>query len=273
DDVKNDQRKAIFEQRIDFMSASSVEEIVADMRSQLVQDLVGKHVPEKAYAEQWDIPGLEKEIEEIFGEKVELQELAAKEGVADTEISERLLEETSKMYAKRAVDVGPDIMRRLEKAFLLHVLDTNWREHLQQLDHLQSVVWMRGHAQRDPINEFKTEAFSLFEALLEGLRRDVTRMLMNVQVRSDPALAEPQRRPIPMTEIHQDPLTGENEMEFAEAAVGRPSRGSAGVSSMAAAAKSRAVDPQNPATWGSVARNSPCPCGSGKKFKHCHGTI
>ncbi len=274
DDVINDQRKAIFEQRIDFMSAASVEEIVAEMRQQLVTDLVAKHVPEKSYAEQWDIPGLEREVEDIFDKKILVAELASKEGVADAEIIGMLNEEASKHYAQRVVDIGPDIARRIEKAFLLHVLDTNWREHLQQLDHLRSVVWMRGHAQRDPINEFKTEAFALFEGLLDSLRRDVTRMLMRVQVRGpEQAPPTPARRPIPMTEVHQDPVTGENEMEFAEAAIGRIGRPSAGIGTMSARVRASQVDPNNPATWGAVARNSPCPCGSGKKFKHCHGTI
>ncbi|MEX0644532.1 MAG: preprotein translocase subunit SecA, partial [Parvularculaceae bacterium] len=206
DDVINDQRKAIFEQRIEFMSSESVDDIIADMRAQLVNDLVASHVPAKSYAEQWDVAGLEKAIDDIFGKRVPVSEWAKEEGVADTEIIERLTEETNRIYGQRAAEIGPDIMRRIEKAFLLHVLDTNWREHLQQLDHLRSVVWMRGHAQRDPINEFKTEAFALFGTLLDGLRREVTRMLMHVQVRA-PEQAVPQRRPVPMTESHIDPVT------------------------------------------------------------------
>ncbi|MGE0408527.1 MAG: preprotein translocase subunit SecA [Amphiplicatus sp.] len=267
DDVINDQRKAIFEQRIEFMSSAAVDDIIADLRAELVNDLVAEHVPAKSYAEQWDVEGLEKAVEEIFGRRAPIADWAKEEGVADTEISERLLEETSRLYAQRAAEIGPDTMRRIEKAFLLHVLDTNWREHLQQLDHLRSVVWMRGHAQRDPINEFKTEAFALFETLLDGLRRDVTRMLMHVQVRA-PEEAVPEKRPQRMVESHADPLTGENEMALAEA------RGaSAGAGTMYARARAATVDPQNPETWGRVARNAPCPCGSGQKFKACHGRI
>ena len=224
-------------------------------------------MPAKSYAEQWDVDGLSKDLEEIFGAPFAVSEWAKEEGVADTEIAERLREESDRLAATNAARVGPENMRRLEKVVLLHVLDTNWREHLQQLDHLRSVVWMRGHAQRDPINEFKTEAFALFEGLLDGLRRDVTRMLMNVQMRA-PEEAVPQRRDIPMTETHVDATTGENEMAPA------PERGaSAGVGTMVARRKADAVDPANPETWGRVARNAPCPCGSGKKFKHCHGAI
>ena len=159
-------------------------------------------------------------------------------------------------------------MRRIEKAILLNVLDTNWREHLQMLDHLRSVIWLRGHGQRDPVNEFKTEAFGLFEGLLDGLRRDVTRMLMHVQVRA-PEQAVPERREVPMTETHVNPSTGENEM----ARQNPRARLSAGIGTMGGAARAQGVDPNNPETWGRVPRNSPCPCGSGKKFKHCHGSI
>jgi preprotein translocase subunit SecA len=275
DDVINDQRKAIFEQRIDFMSSASVEDIIADMRTQLANDLVAKYVPAKSYAEQWDIPGLEKEAEEIFGKQIPLAAVAGREGAADAEIMQALLDGANAHYAARAAEIGPELMQRIEKSFLLHVLDTNWREHLQQLDHLRSVVWMRGHAQRDPINEFKTEAFSLFEALLDGLRRDVTRMLMHVQVRG-PEPAPAPRAPALMHEVHADPLTGENEMEFADAALAAPRRAigaSAGLGTMAGRVKTARVDPNNPATWGSVPRNAPCPCGSGQKYKHCHGSI
>ena len=267
DDVINDQRKAIFEQRIEFMSSETVDDIVTDMREQLVEDLVAQHVPAKSYAEQWDIEGLSTELEEVFGKKFDVAGWAKEEGVADVEIIERLQEETSKLAAQRATEVGPDVMRRAEKMFLLHVLDTNWREHLQQLDHLRSVIWMRGHAQRDPVNEFKTESFALFQDLLEGLRRDVTRMLMHVQVRPAEE-AVPERRDIPMTETHVDASTGEN-----TAAAAHERGASAGVGTMTARKRAATVDPNNPETWGRVARNAPCPCGSGKKFKHCHGTI
>ncbi|MEO0399811.1 MAG: preprotein translocase subunit SecA [Pseudomonadota bacterium] len=271
DDVINDQRKAIFEQRIEFMSSETVDDIIDDMRDQLVNDLVATHVPPKSYAEQWNVEGLTKDAEEVFARPFPIAEWASEEGVADTEISDKLIEATQAAAASRAAEIGPETMRRIEKAILLHVVDNNWREHLQQLDHLRSVIWMRGHAQRDPINEFKTEAFGLFEGLLDGLRRDVVRMLMNVQVRA-PEEAVPERRETPMTATHIDPQTGENEVgRAAEAARRRVA--SAGVTTMAAANRTRGVDPNDPSTWGRTPRNAPCPCGSGKKYKHCHGAI
>ena len=268
DDVINDQRRAIFDQRIEFMSTSTVDDIISDMRQQLVDDLVAAHLPAKSYAEQWNVEGLKSELTSVFGKDFPVDEWAKEEGVADTEIAERLLEATDKAAAARAAEIGPDMMRRIEKAILLNVLDTNWREHLQMLDHLRSVIWLRSHGQRDPVNEFKTESFALFQDLLNGLRRDVTRLLMQVQVRS-PEQAVPQRRDIPMTETHLNPLTGENE----RAPLLPRSRLSAGIGTMKGLARTQDVDANNPETWGRVPRNGPCPCGSGKKFKHCHGSI
>ena len=268
DDVINDQRKAIFEQRIEFMSTDTVGDIIEDMRGQLVEDLVAAHIPAKSYAEQWDVEGLNKDLNEIFGRDFPVDEWAKEEGVADTELTERLIEEADKLAAARAAEIGPDIMRRIEKAFLLNVLDTNWREHLQTLDHLRSVIWLRGHGQRDPVNEFKTESFALFEALLDGLRRDVTRMLMHVQLRR-PEEAVPERENVPMTESHVNPLTGENEMRT----TAPRERKSVGIATLTARARATEVDPNDPETWGRVPRNAPCPCGSGKKYKHCHGSI
>ena len=268
DDVINDQRKAIFEQRIEFMSTDTVDDIISDMRGQLVDDLVAAHVPAKSYAEQWDVDGLKAELTEIFGKPFPVDEWSKEEGVADTEIVERLVEETDKLAGSRAAEIGPDMMRRIEKAILLNVLDTNWREHLQLLDHLRSVIWMRGHGQRDPVNEFKTESFALFEGLLEGLRRDVTRMLMHVQVRA-PETAVPERKEVPMTETHVNPSTGENE----RAPLAPRSRLSAGIGTMKGRETAATVNPNDADTWGRVPRNAPCPCGSGKKFKHCHGAI
>jgi preprotein translocase subunit SecA len=272
DDVINDQRKAIFEQRIEFMSSETVDDIIADMRVQLVNDLVAEHVPPKSYAEQWNIEALSRDVEEIFGVAPPVADWAKEEGVADTEISDKLLAAVNDAAARRAAEVGPDVMRRVEKAFLLHVLDTNWREHLQMLDHLRSVVWMRGHGQRDPINEFKTEAYALFETLIGGLRKDVTKMLMHVQVRQEPP---PTSAPQRMVEMHADPLTGENEMAMAdgESPRARAMGVLAGAGTMTQRLRAQEVDPMNPETWGRTPRNSACPCGSGQKYKACHGKI
>ena len=280
DDVINDQRKAIFEQRIEFMSADKVDDIVGDMRAQLIDDFVAACIPPKSYAERWDIESLKTELKAVFNRDFRVDDWAKEEGVADTEINERLIEAVDKHYdahiralkeqAEQMGDADPErFVRGIEKRILLLNLDTNWREHLQMLDHLRSVIWLRGHGQRDPVNEFKTEAFTLFEGLLDGLRRDVTRMLMNIQVRA-PEQSLPERRNIPMTETHANPNTGENEMAPAQ----RPERtASAGLSSMRARAAQSEVDPTNPETWGRVSRNAPCPCGSGKKYKQCHGAL
>jgi len=281
DDVINDQRKAIFEQRIEFMSNASVEDIIGDMRAQLIDDLVATHMPPKSYAERWDMDGLDKDLKAVFNRDIPVKEWAEEEGVADSEINDRLIEYTDKLYqdhistlkdrAKEMGDPEPeDFVRGIEKRILLLNLDTNWREHLQTLDHLRSVIWLRGHGQRDPVNEFKTEAFALFENLLDGLRRDVTRMLMNVQMRG-PEQPVPQPRNIPMTETHANPLTGENEASTAPPALARENP--AGVSTLTARSRASEVDPTDPSTWGRVPRNAPCPCGSGKKYKHCHGAV
>ncbi len=275
DDVINDQRKAIYDQRKEFMAAAEVDDIVADMRDQLINDLVAEHIPPKSYAEQWDVEGLAKKLEDIFGRSFPVVEWASQEGVADVEIMEKLSAAVTDHAAKRAAEIGPDVMRRIEKSILLHVLDANWREHLQMLDHLRSVVWMRGHAQRDPINEFKTEAFALFESLLDGLRRDVTRMLMRIQVQRPEDAAPRPQAPRRMVESHVNPQTGENEVALAEAAAQqRAKRGaSAGIGTMTGYARAQGVDVTKPDTWGTVPRNAPCPCGSGLKYKACHGKI
>lgn len=282
DDVINDQRKAIFEQRIEFMSAKQVDDIIEDMRSQLVYDIVGARIPAKSYAEQWDVEGLKEDLSEIFGKDFPVDEWAKEEGVADTEITDRLMEAVNTHYATHAADLmakaremgdaDPEsFVRGLEKRILLMNLDTNWREHLQTLDHLRSAVGLRGYGQRDPVNEFKTEAFALFEGLLDGLRRDVVRMLMHIRLRG----AEqpiPQPKNIPMTETHNNPQTGENEM--AASSAGSAGHGeTAGIGTLRARATATKIDPNNPETWGRVPRNAPCPCGSGKKFKQCHGSI
>ncbi len=258
DDVMNDQRKAIFEQRIEFMTDDDVDEVVRDMRHQAVEDLVTRHIPPNVYSDKWDIEGLDEAVKRVFALDVPLPEWAAEEGIADEEIIIRLTDAADRAYAEKAASVGPDLMRRLEKQLLLRTIDESWREHLRELDHLRSVIGLRGYGQRDPLNEFKTEAFSLFESLLTGLREKVTRMLMNIR------LAEPPPAPTPppqMRATHLDPLTGRNEMADTSAP---PAPG---------AGPMRAGAPAGAADWSRTPRNAPCPCGSGRKYKHCHGAV
>ncbi|WP_395646151.1 preprotein translocase subunit SecA [Terricaulis sp.] len=257
DDVINDQRKAIFEQRIEFMRVADVAPIVKDMRHDVAEKLVWRHMPEKAYPEQWDIKELSEEAGEIFGVELPFAAWAAEEGIAQHEIIERTVRSIDEAYAQKAMQLGPERLRAVEKQVLLSVVDMRWREHLSLLDHLRSVIHLRGYAQRDPLNEFKTEAFTLFERMLLDLRTTVTRMLMRLQIGQ--AGEEPPKPMVPTKtfEIHQNPITGENEM--AQPDTGAPALAPAG------------FDRHDPRTWGKVSRNSQCPCGSGKKYKYCHG--
>jgi len=253
DDVQNDQRKAIFDQRVDLMRDQNVAETVADMRHGLVDDLVSKHVPENAYAEQWDVVGLKEELQRVLGLDLPVDEWAKEEGIADEEMLSRIEQRVDEHMAAKSAQFGPEVMRYVEKSVLLQTLDHLWREHLVMLDHLRQVIGLRGYGQRDPLQEYKSEAFTLFEGLIAHLREAVTAQLMRVEI------VPPDEQPeLPQMEAHKmNPNTGEDEMAFAQAA-------------LAPVAPSDR-DPQNPATWGKVGRNEDCPCGSGKKFKHCHG--
>jgi preprotein translocase subunit SecA len=261
DDVMNDQRKAVFEQRIEFMTSDDVSDVIKDMRQQSAEDLVEAHIPPKAYADQWDVEGLTNEVKDTFGLDLPIADWAAEEGIADEEILERIVDAADKAYAEKAVNAGPDLMRRIEKSILLQAIDINWREHLQNLDAMRAMIGLRSYAQRNPLNEFKTEAFSLFERMMDNLRGEVTRQLMLIRFERAPA---PPQAPRDIQASHIDASTGRNEMDGPdrEPVAPRPS-----------APRATAVDPNRPETWGRVARNQLCPCGSGKKYKHCHGAI
>jgi preprotein translocase subunit SecA len=261
DDVVNDQRKAVFEQRQEFMEATDLSDIITEMRHDTIEDLVYRHLPPKAYAEKWDIDGLEERIETILGLSLPLRDWAAEDGIANEEMLARIQAAADTRAAERLSQIGDEQMRGLEKNFLLQMIDLQWREHLMHLDHLRNVIGLRGYGQRDPLNEYKTEAFSLFEKLLGDLRMNTTRWLMTVEFQyQDPAPA-----PAPsagLIEVHMNPETGENE-RFG------------GVIPDGLTPEQRAALPMSalPTGWERTARNSPCPCGSGKKFKHCHGSL
>ncbi|WP_150524071.1 preprotein translocase subunit SecA [Roseibium sediminis] len=248
DDVMNDQRKVVFEQRIELMDGEALQETVADMRHDVIDDLVSRHIPERAYPEQWDTDGLQEEVRNVLNLDLPVKDWANEEGIAEEEVTARLKRAADEIMAQKAAKYTPAIMRQVEKMFLLQTLDTLWREHLANLDHLRSVVGFRGYAQRDPLQEYKTESFTLFETMLTQLRQVTTTQLMRVELVQEPDFPEP--APLPeMHPQHINPLTGENEFETAE------------------------LDPANPESWGKVGRNEQCPCGSGKKFKHCHGAL
>ena len=207
DDVVNEQRKAIFEQRQEFLESEDLSELVDEFRRDTVTDLVDRFLPPKAYAEQWDIEGLDERVKALLGLELPVREWAAEEGVSNEEMEERLQAASEARAAERLAAIGPEQMRGLEKNFMLQMIDMQWREHLVHLEHLRAVIGLRGYAQRDPLNEYKTEAFSLFEALLVNLRQNVTRWLMTVEFRFAPPPP-----PVDIEEVHLNPLTGENEM-------------------------------------------------------------
>jgi len=268
DDVMNDQRKVIFEQRLELMGDESVDETVADMRRAVVEDLVAKHIPEKAYPEQWDTAGLETAVREVLTLDLPVQGWAKEEGIADEEVRERIERRADEFMAAKVAKWGPDVIRYVEKSILLQTLDHLWREHLVMLEHLRQVIGLRGYGQRDPLNEYKAEAFALFETMVSRLREAVTAQLMRVEIVQQPPAEETEQ--LPYMEAHKvDPLTGEDEMALATAplAAALAGNGNGGP----AARQQAARNPKDPTTWGKVGRNEPCPCGSGKKFKHCHG--
>ena len=259
DNVMNDQRKVIFEQRKELMAEEDVSDTVAGMREEIIADLVKFHIPESAYAEQWNTIELQSEIERVLGLQLPIQEWAKEEGIADEEVLERITKAANEVQASRVARIGPETFRRVEKAVLMQTLDALWRDHLVTLDHLRQVVGWRGYAQRDPLNEYKSEAFELFSALLARLRENVTGQLMRVEMVEEPAALE-----LPeMQMLHADPAANENlsNVELPRGTIRHARRDES------------KVDPKEPSTWGKVGRNDPCPCGSGKKYKQCHGKL
>ncbi len=280
DDVMNDQRKAIFEQRREFMEAEDLEQSIRDMRHQVIDDLITTHIPKRAYADQWQTEELEEAAEQALGEALPIKDWANEEGVDDDVIRDRLYDATDRSFAEKEEKIGADQMRHIEKSLLLQILDHHWREHLIMLDHLRSVIGLRGYAQRDPLNEYKSEAFQLFEGLLSQLRQDVTRQLGRLRPMTEEEMAEHQRR------------MAEQEAEFrrrAEEAQRAADVGAAALAGVGAAVPesisamgpepaeaetaTMEIDPKDPKTWGKVGRNQQCPCGSGRKYKHCHGRM
>ena len=260
DNVMNDQRKVIFEQRLELMRDETVDETINDMRHAMIEDLVAKHIPENAYPEQWDIIGFNKTLNEVLTLELPVQDWAKEEGITVEDLRERITRRADEWMASKVAKWGPDVMRYVEKSILLQTLDHLWREHLVMLEHLRQVIGLRGYGQRDPLNEYKAEAFSLFEAMVSHLREAVTAQLMRVEIVQQPPAEEPSA--LPYMEAHKvDPATGEDEMAPALAP--------------ALAGNGNGAQMQrnsgDPSSWGKVGRNELCPCGSGKKFKHCHG--
>ncbi|TDI62537.1 MAG: preprotein translocase subunit SecA [Alphaproteobacteria bacterium] len=263
DDVMNNQRKAIYEQRLEIMDAKDVSDTVSDMRAETVEDIVLTHIPPKTYPEEWDIKGLGIEIKRVFNIDLPLTDWMKEEGVEEQELTDRIIKLTDAQIAKKVENYGSEEWRYVEKSLLLRTLDNDWKEHLSTLEHLRKVVTLRAYGQRDPLNEFKTESFTLFEALLGTVRENVSKMLAHIEFRVEQGPLAIKQEQKPLRPQHIDPRTGEND---AVPPVG----------TLAMAAAQKAAQPKNPAdpaTWGKVPRNAPCPCNSGKKYKHCHGRL
>ena len=260
DNVMNDQRKVIFEERLDLMRDEAVDETVAGMRHSVIDELVAKHIPANAYAEQWDVDGLDQALRAVLTLELPVRDWAKEEGIADEEMRDRIERRADEWMAGKVAKWGPEVMRYVEKSILLQTLDHLWREHLVMLEHLRQVIGLRGYGQRDPLNEYKAEAFSLFEAMMAHLREAVTGQLMRVEIVQSPPAEEATK--LPYMEAHKvDPTTGEDEMA--------PALAPALVGNGNGAQMER--NSNDPSRWGKVGRNELCPCGSGKKFKHCHG--
>ena len=267
DDVMNDQRKVIYEQRKELMAVEDVSDDVFGMRQQILDDIIAECIPEKAYAEQWNMDSLHEEVLRLFALDLPVQDWAKEEGIADAEIHERLTKAIEERVAAKEANYGPEIMRDVEKSLLLQLLDQLWKDHLLTLDHLRQGIGLRAYAQRDPLNEYKREAFDLFEEMLAMLRERVTQVMSHVELEvGEPSQFNPTQQE--MTETREDPaFVGEaayaGDQDPAPLPFGPVVRRQA----------SDNLDPDDPSTWGRVSRNSACPCKSGRKYKHCHGKL
>jgi len=270
DDVMNDQRQAIFGQRREIMESEDLAETVSDMRQTTIEEIVSEHIPAHAHPDQWETEALETAVTETLNLELPVKAWAEEEGVDEEALVDRITEAADTAYAEKEAAIGPETMRQVEKSLLLQILDQHWREHLSMLDHLRAVIGFRGYAQRDPLNEYKSEAFKLFQTLLANLRRDVTRELGRIRPLTPEEQEERQRA------LYEMQARMERE---AQAAAARAAQSMASGSAVAATLElerpadegAPARDPQTPDSWGKVGRNEACPCGSGKKFKHCHG--
>ncbi len=297
DDVMNDQRKVIYTQRIDLMKTDDVSVQIKEYREETVEAVVEECIPEGAYAEQWDIDGLHTRIMSVFGLDLPIKEWAAEEGIADQEIYERVLDTVDKRMAEKTAQYTPELMRIAEKSILLQILDQKWKEHLLQLDHLRQAVNLRAYGQKDPLIEYKREAFEMFQLMLAGLKETVVGALAHLEIELDadpdsllprgddqnwetmgPGLEDADLAPFglqPMGSLEDMArMAGMRAPDQGDVPEFVPEyvNGNGGVMAPVRSRKAAAtIDPNDPTTWGKVARNAPCPCGSGKKYKHCHG--
>ena len=271
DDVMNDQRKVVYEQRAEIMDSEAVDDVVVDMRHDTINTMVGTACPPGSYPEQWDMAGLKAKVEEIFGIDAPFDDWLAEEQVEPELLEERLRTLTDGLMDEKIARSDPAIWRIVEKDVLLRQLDFHWKEHLATLDALRQVIWMRSIAQKQPINEYKQEAFGLFETMLETLREEVTKILFRAELR----IEQPPMQALPelpdFLTGHIDPLTGLENSGDGDGSEMRPELFGSLAGSPRAAFGPGGANPENPYAGLDISRNAPCPCGSGNKYKHCHG--
>ena len=274
DDVMNDQRKEVYAQRKEFMKADDVAETIASMREEIIHNLVTRRIPERAFAEQWELKELAEDAQRVLNLDIPVVAWGREEGIDEEQVRERIAKAADSMMAAKAANIGPDLMRFVEKSLLIQVMDQVWKEHLLDLDHLRQGISLRAYGQRDPLNEYKSEAFTLFNAMLDEMKERVTSLLARVELNpNQPVDAGFDRPEQTMFEQHPEPVSlmaGAADGEVMEMRAGpRPME----VTAQSQPLRSQAVDPDDPATWRNTARNAPCPCGSGRKFKQCHGRL
>ncbi|HEX3412580.1 MAG TPA: preprotein translocase subunit SecA, partial [Stellaceae bacterium] len=267
DDVMNDQRKVVYEQRREIMNARDVASTITDMRNETIEEMVAQAIPENSLAEQWDTPALHAECLRLLALDLPLAEWAKEEGITGDEVRERITAAADRKMAEKSANYGPDLMRMAEKSLLLQLLDQTWKDHLLSLDHLRQGINLRAYAQRDPLNEYKREAFELFEAMLANLRQHITSVLSHVELRVQPEPAYAMAGGEPEEAMAEERATGTTGRPLpAPRTQRRPGSGNG-----AERGGPRPAGPRAP--WAGTPRNAPCPCGSGKKFKHCHGRV
>jgi preprotein translocase subunit SecA len=275
DDVMNDQRKEVYAQRREFMSSETVTAALAEMREDVIADMVSRRIPERAFAEQWLAQELAEDVQRVLNLTLPIVDWAAEEGMDETGIRERITQAATSFMAEKAQKFGPDLMAFVEKSVLLQTFDQVWKEHLLALDHLRQGIGLRAYGQRDPLNEYKREAFALFTALLEDLKERVTNLLAHMVIGTEPQAAP---KPPVMFESHPEP---EHLIGDARPPGGPPGALATGDVALAEPApriavqpyRAEEIDPNRPETWAATPRNAPCPCGSGKKYKYCHGKV
>ncbi|MDW8444754.1 MAG: preprotein translocase subunit SecA [Acetobacteraceae bacterium] len=266
DNVMNDQRREVYAQRREFMKASDVSATIVEMRHEVIEDIVAKRIPENAMPEQWDATGLRADVQRLFNLDLPIEDWAKEEGIDDADIRDRIVKAADTLMARKTAEFGAELMRQIEKSVLLQMLDQVWKEHLLLLDHLRQGIGLRAYGQRDPLNEYKQEAFVLFNQMLAHLRERVTALLARVEL----APAVPPPEPILFSRgVH------ETRLDPGTAGGLAPAEGNGGTAVLTRPARARQgrVDPADPSTWHATPRNAPCPCGSGKKYKHCHGRV